>query len=602
MSKITVQPGATRIKVIPDNNVVVVTPVVSVTSGGGTGEGDMVLAGVQTVTGKKTFVSTALAIKGTGAGITNVTTANTSATSYTATLPAKEGTIAMLTDIPTVTGTNTGDETGDRIASLIVLANQKTTPATNDLVPISDAADAGKLKGVTWTNIKATLKNYFDTLYASTSAAGDMFLSSVQSVTGAKTFNSSALKMKGSSSGVTTIASANAGSDNYTQTIPAKAGTFAMTDDITDANLTTTDVTTNDATTSKHGFAPKATAPDAGNLNVLGLANSETGYANKLLLDTTSPSTQAFGDSAAAGSSVKAARVDHKHAMPAAPTTVTGSAGSVKSPTTTGVTQISGPSTGQTRVKTVSDADDTIMELGATQSVTGAKTFDSSAVKVKGSSTGVTTIASANTGSDNYTQTLPAKAGTFAMLTDITGTNSGTNTGDEPDASDTVAGVIEIATVAETNTGTDNTRAVSPDGLAGSNFGTKAITAQLFDGATLITTGNGKAYFRVPTSISGMNLVEAHAQVITKSTSGTPTVMIARGRQANATSDFTYADMLSTAITIDANEYDSKDATTAPVIDTSNDDMVTGDVIRFDVDASGTGTKGLNVSLLFRLP
>jgi hypothetical protein len=60
--------------------------------------------------------------------------------------------------------------------------------------------------------------------------------------------------------------------------------------------------------------------------------------------------------------------------------------------------------------------------------------------------------------------------------------------------------------------------------------------------------------------------------------------------------------MLSTRITIDANEYDSKDATTAAVIDTSNDDVATGDVIRIDVDVAGTGTKGLNVTLSFQTP
>lgn len=42
---------------------------------------------------------------------------------------------------------------------------------------------------------------------------------------------------------------------------------------------------------------------------------------------------------------------------------------------------------------------------------------------------------------------------------------SNTNTGDEVAADLTTAGVIEIATGAETNTGTDPTRAVSPDGL-----------------------------------------------------------------------------------------------------------------------------------------
>jgi hypothetical protein len=43
---------------------------------------------------------------------------------------------------------------------------------------------------------------------------------------------------------------------------------------------------------------------------------------------------------------------------------------------------------------------------------------------------------------------------------------SGTNTGDEVQATESVAGILEIATSGEVNTGTDNTRAVTPAGLA----------------------------------------------------------------------------------------------------------------------------------------
>lgn len=65
----------------------------------GTGNGDMLLGTAQSVTETKTFTKDKLLIKGTSTGTTNITTANTSATSYTATLPAKDGTIAMTTDI-----------------------------------------------------------------------------------------------------------------------------------------------------------------------------------------------------------------------------------------------------------------------------------------------------------------------------------------------------------------------------------------------------------------------------------------------------------------------------------------------------------------------
>jgi hypothetical protein len=71
------------------------------------------------------------------------------------------------------------------------------------------------------------------------------------------------------------------------------------------------------ASTSANGLEPQATAPSAGNLNVEGIANGETARSDKLLLDSTLPTTQAFSDSAVAGTSLKAARIDHKHAMPA---------------------------------------------------------------------------------------------------------------------------------------------------------------------------------------------------------------------------------------------------------------------------------------------
>lgn len=169
-------------------------------------------------------------------------------------------------------------------------------------------------------------------------------------------------------------------------------------------------------------------------------------------------------------------------------------------------------------------------------------------------------------------------------------------------ATTSATGVVELATTAETDTGTDTTRVVTPDGLAGSYAGAKMASLYVVDGATTLTTGDGKAYLRIPSYLNGMNLVSCSAAVITTSSSGTPTVMLARGRQSSATSAHTFADMLSTAITIDANEYDSKDATTAAVINGSNDDVATGDLIRVDVDVAGTGTKGLIVTMSFQLP
>ena len=41
----------------------------------------------------------------------------------------------------------------------------KATPVNGDNIPLLDSADSSKLKKLSWTNIKATLKTYFDTLY-----------------------------------------------------------------------------------------------------------------------------------------------------------------------------------------------------------------------------------------------------------------------------------------------------------------------------------------------------------------------------------------------------------------------------------------------------
>ena len=47
----------------------------------------------------------------------------------------------------------------------------KTTPVDADAVSLMDSADSNNAKKLTWANIKATLKSYFDTLYATTAYA-----------------------------------------------------------------------------------------------------------------------------------------------------------------------------------------------------------------------------------------------------------------------------------------------------------------------------------------------------------------------------------------------------------------------------------------------
>jgi len=122
----------------------------------------------------------------------------------------------------------------------------------------------------------------------------------------------------------------------------------------------------------------------------------------------------------------------------------------------------------------------------------------------------------------------------------------------------------------------------------------RIVEIVVVDLATALTTGDGKAIFVVPSEMDGFNLILAHAYVNTASSSGTPIIQI-----RNQTDS---ADMLSTRITIDANEKTSFTAAAQPVIDEAHDDIATGDEIAIDVDGVGTGSKGLQVILTFEMP
>ena len=169
------------------------------------------------------------------------------------------------------------------------------------------------------------------------------------------------------------------------------------------------------------------------------------------------------------------------------------------------------------------------------------------------------------------------------------------HSGNISSATDSAEGIVELAIASEVNTGSDTGRAITPDALAGSNLGTRSLQVTAFDYETDVAVGDGAAYVTVPSSYAGMNLVAVHARVITAGTTGTTDIQIHNLSQT--------ADMLTTKITIDTTETGSDTAATAAVIDTSNDDVASWDILRIDVDAvSTTAPKGLIVTMEFRLP
>jgi len=91
----------------------------------------------------------------------------------------------------------------------------------------------------------------------------------------------------------------------------------------------------------------------------------------------------------------------------------------------------------------------------------------------------------------------------------------------------------------------------------------------------------------VPEKFHGKDFKSPVARVVTAGSGATLDIQIARYRSG-------WVDMLSTKLTIDSGEVSSKTAETPVVVDTSNDDLEEGDLIRIDIDSvPGTAPKGL---------
>ena len=78
------------------------------------------------------------------------------------------GKIQMFSPVPS--GPNAGEGATEDVSSasagaLITDRTEKTTPVNADLIAIADTEASNVAKKVTFTNIKAFLKTYFDTLY-----------------------------------------------------------------------------------------------------------------------------------------------------------------------------------------------------------------------------------------------------------------------------------------------------------------------------------------------------------------------------------------------------------------------------------------------------
>ncbi len=105
-------------------------------------------------------------------------------------------------------------------------------------------------------------------------------------------------------------------------------------------------------------------------------------------------------------------------------------------------------------------------------------------------------------------------------------------------------------------------------------------------------TTSSEFTFIIPASLNGMDLIGVKTNVKTAGTTGSTTFQITRTRGS--------VDVLSTVASIETGETSSLDATTQPVINTSNDDVVTDDIYTLKIPAvSTTAPKAFYATLIF---
>ena len=133
------------------------------------------------------------------------------------------------------------------------------------------------------------------------------------------------------------------------------------------------------------------------------------------------------------------------------------------------------------------------------------------------------------------------------------------------------------------------TRAILPENIL--PYIERTLVIKCVSDTIAPATGNGITHVTIPSTLDGKNLFSAQAHVYTAGTASSITNI-----QLHNLTDGN--DMLSTPITIDLNEKDSSTAAT-PSVTGDDNGVSTADVIRIDVDAVATDTKGLEVRMVF---
>ena len=339
---------------------------------------------------------------------------------------------AAVSSVSNSDGTLTISPTTGAVVASLNLGQANTWTAIQTFTN-SDIALLGSSTGATtFTSANAGASNFTATIPANTGTLAELNLA--QTWTAIQTFTNSDIKLLGSSSGATTLTSANAGASNYTITLPANTGTLAQ------LNLA-------QAWTATQTFNTSALAINGGTATA-GLATVTSAGV------VSSSSTPTLGASGTVGTLAFGNATSGTVTLGA----VTGALGSVTAslPANTG----------------------TLAELNLAQTWTAIQTITNSDLRLLGSSTGYHTFTSSNAGASNYTVTVPAYSLTLAAL-DV--------------ADQTLSGGANVTSQSQ-STGSIAVDCGSRPLQYITNGGAYTITAPSSDGSCmLLVTNNGSA-------------------------------------------------------------------------------------------------------------
>jgi hypothetical protein len=160
-----------------------------------------------------------------------------------------------------------------------------------------------------------------------------------------------------------------------------------------------------------------------------------------------------------------------------------------------------------------------------------------------------------------------------------------------------IIGTILLAATSDVSAGTTDSpvlpRAVTPSTLAKSNYGVRFAYIPL-NGSTALAAGD-KAGFPIPAEMDGWSLVSVRGTCIANSSSDNTVIKL--GKNYGATS------LLSTNVTIEAGETDSVEATTQPVISSSDNPVSSTDMIVAEATSDcGAGMTYAGILTGWRLP